>query len=108
MNQPRVNIHQGRALPVPYKIRPGERDDQLQRQSGLCWTCKLGKELVVDHDHRTGAKRGLICQSCNLRAAWVDKNLELINERGLPPDRQDDVTQAVVEYVRSGGVWVID
>lgn len=95
------------ALNVPYKIGPGERDDQLEWQGCTCWICNRDTPLVVDHDHATGAKRGLICYSCNSRVGWVDKHLMEINERGLQRagGRRDFIARAIVNYVRSGGVW---
>lgn len=90
---------------VPYTINPGEREDQLEWQGGACWICNRDSALVVDHDHATGAKRGLLCQSCNLRVAWIDQNIDEVTRYGLPPTRRDFVARAIVSYVRSGGVW---
>lgn len=90
---------------VPYSIRPGEREDQLEWQGGCCWICNRDSVLVIDHDHATGSKRGLLCQSCNLRVAWIDQNLEEVTRYGLPPNRRDFVARAIVSYVRAGGVW---
>lgn len=38
-------------------------------QSGRCWGCRratgASKRLAVDHDHRTGEVRMLLCMTCN-------------------------------------------
>ncbi len=44
--------------------------DILASQDGVCAVCHgvpLGKKryLCIDHDHETGAMRGLLCDNCN-------------------------------------------
>jgi hypothetical protein len=55
-----------------YGITKGEYQTRLQAQGGLCGICKkawngneANPDLVVDHDHRTGKVRGLLCPHCN-------------------------------------------
>lgn len=56
-----------------YKLRYGITIDDYNNlwnfQNGVCATCgepeKQYKYLVVDHDHRTGKVRGLLCTNCN-------------------------------------------
>ena len=53
-----------------YKISPAEYAALLHEQSGVCAICKCpppdGMSLCVDHDHKTGNVRGLLCKPCNL------------------------------------------
>lgn len=52
-----------------YKITLEDYDKMVDKQGGCCDCCHLpastGKFLHVDHDHKTGIVRGLLCTKCN-------------------------------------------
>ena len=53
------------------------------RQNGCCILCgrnqsKLSHTLHVDHDHKNGKVRGLLCKPCNTKMGWFDKHKEQI------------------------------
>lgn len=52
-----------------YGITEDEYQRVLAHQGGKCAICltkpAAGKNLHVDHDHRTGLVRGLLCMRCN-------------------------------------------
>jgi len=54
-----------------FGITAEEYDTTLELQGGVCAICRSavadgrGHRLHVDHDHRTGRVRGIICGSCN-------------------------------------------
>jgi hypothetical protein len=52
-----------------YKITLEDYDQMLEHQGGVCAACsgrhKDGRRLHVDHDHKTGQVRGLLCTKCN-------------------------------------------
>lgn len=59
-----------------YEITPEEYDELLRWQDGRCYICgqrPQRRRLAVDHDHQTGAVRGLLCANdewgCNVNLA---------------------------------------
>ena len=52
-------------------------------QQGTCKICKKpqhGKKLAVDHCHRTGKIRGLLCEKCNQGLGMFKDNEQLLIE----------------------------
>jgi hypothetical protein len=53
---------------------------KLAEQNGTCALCEKTEDakpgsrgrLSVDHDHATGANRGLLCNTCNMRLAGLE------------------------------------
>lgn len=51
-----------------YNLTPEEYEAILEYQGGVCAICDhppKSKNLAVDHDHKTGLVRGLLCYMCN-------------------------------------------
>jgi hypothetical protein len=50
-----------------FGMQDGEYQERLAAQGGVCAICKLPctRELAVDHCHKTGVVRGLLCAGCN-------------------------------------------
>ncbi|WP_127503488.1 endonuclease VII domain-containing protein [Actinoplanes solisilvae] len=48
-----------------YGIGQAEFDEMLLMQGGLCAICEADDPQHVDHDHRTGRVRGILCFNCN-------------------------------------------
>jgi hypothetical protein len=58
-------------LKTKYGMSPEQYDALLAAQGGVCAICKnpptdsRGFRMHIDHDHETGAVRGILCGSCN-------------------------------------------
>lgn len=50
-----------------FGMEDGEYQHRLAAQGGVCAICRLPctKSLAVDHCHKTGVVRGLLCSGCN-------------------------------------------
>jgi len=66
------------ALKHKYGITVEQYDSMLESQGGVCASCGLGEvrketeNLAVDHDHKTGQVRALLCQKCNTALGLLD------------------------------------
>lgn len=49
-----------------YGLTPAAHAAFLAAHDHRCGICFSGKKLVIDHDHRTGRVRGLLCDDCNV------------------------------------------
>ena len=59
-----------------YKMDEWEYMQRLKAQGGVCAVCGEApyRRLNVDHEHRTGAVRGLLCTSCNVLVAHIEND----------------------------------
>lgn len=51
-----------------YGVEPDEWQRVFDLQGGRCAICgnaQLDRSIATDHDHKTGAARGLLCKRCN-------------------------------------------
>lgn len=62
----------------------------LEEQNGVCAICrckekiinKNGKKwlLAIDHNHKTGKIRGLLCNSCNIGLGRFNEDIKLLKK----------------------------
>jgi hypothetical protein len=84
----RKKIYRERYIERTFGIKYEQYDQMLEQQDGKCAICKKPETsskcsyLSVDHDHKTGKIRGLLCVSCNrgLGMFWDDT---LIMEKAI-------------------------
>ena len=70
-----------------YGLTEQEYDQLLQQQDGHCALCPAttylpgrNERLGVDHDHKSGKVRGLLCQPCNLMLGYAKDLPERLEE----------------------------
>jgi len=78
------NLEWNRNLKRRYGIDKKIYEKLLKSQKGRCKIC-LNKEtrarrLSVDHDHKTGRVRGLLCNKCNLGLGKFKDNINLLKK----------------------------
>jgi hypothetical protein len=60
----------GRQLRIKFNISIEEYNQLLDLQNNKCAICQdkcpTGRQLAVDHDHKTKKVRGLLCMECNI------------------------------------------
>lgn len=71
-----------------YGISFEEYSKLLLKQNYKCAICDIdeveyGKKLVVDHNHKTGKVRGLLCRNCNVGIGLLQDNKELLKKASL-------------------------
>ena len=77
-----------RGLLYKYKITSDDYSNMLNKQDGKCAICnrieksitknKKIKPLGVDHDHKTGKIRGLLCTNCNVGLGYFEDDPDIL------------------------------
>lgn len=70
----------------------------LKKQNNSCAIClrpasDFNKELAVDHNHKTGEIRGLLCTNCNYRLVAKHQDGELLRR--------------IADYIEQGTGWIV-
>jgi hypothetical protein len=66
-----------------YVLEDGQKDKLFKEQKGLCAICKDSTKLVVDHDHKTGIIRGLLCRNCNIGLGNMKDSPDILRAASL-------------------------
>lgn len=71
----------GRAIMERYGLTKEQYEALYEAQGGVCYICRRAtgrrKKLAVDHDHKTGYVRGLLCSPCNGMLAHARDDIEM-------------------------------
>jgi len=67
-----------------YNLEPKQKQELIEKQHNSCAICgyKFGQkigDMKVDHDHKTGTVRGLLCDLCNRGLGYFKDSKDLFN-----------------------------
>jgi hypothetical protein len=84
-NQQFPRIRKNGILKRKFGITIEDFDALLERQNGKCAICEVPHDLVkyglrVDHDHKTGKVRSLLCDTCNKGLGYFKDSSTLIQK----------------------------
>lgn len=66
-----------KALRKNYSLTEEQVAKMNADQEGRCLLCREIKFLVIDHCHKTGRVRGLLCHRCNLGLGWFESHQKM-------------------------------
>lgn len=71
-------------LKLRYGMTLKDFDDLFESQGRKCALCRSeksdAKNFVVDHDHKTGVVRGILCSYCNRALGMFKDDIEVLNK----------------------------
>lgn len=86
--------HQPKAQAKKYGLDVDTVQSLFHAQGGLCGVCSKvlapwpSTKTHIDHDHVTGAVRGILCSSCNRYEGWLERNGENLSRYLSNPPAQ--------------------
>lgn len=66
--------HKSRTRKSVYGISEDQYRQLVCDQAGRCAICNRVTQLCVDHDHKSGRVRGLLCRVCNTYLGMVEES----------------------------------
>lgn len=81
-----------------FGLTPEQYDELLEKQNHCCALCEKHKDLekrslAVDHNHKTGRIRGLLCLNCNYRLVGKHTDSEMLRR--------------MADYIDQGTEWYV-
>lgn len=74
----RVKANRRRRGLKAFGITPDDYNNFVKKQNGLCAICQKSGKLFVDHNHKTGKVRGLLCNTCNIALGMSKDNITIL------------------------------
>ena len=66
-----------------YGLSYDEHKEMVACQGGLCAICGKKKKLNIDHNHKTGQVRELLCRNCNYKVLGLIEKDVILAEKAL-------------------------
>jgi len=82
------DVYRRRYMRTHYNITLEQYDQIFEEQQGYCAICgksettkmnNVIKRLAVDHNHKTGQIRGLLCQRCNQIIGLAQESIQILD-----------------------------
>jgi 5-methylcytosine-specific restriction endonuclease McrA len=86
-----------------YGIGAAEVEELIRKQRGVCAICRERPAAHVDHNHRTGKVRGVLCFGCNGGLGQFQDNVQSLARaiEYVERDGFDGVQEAAASYILS-------
>lgn len=80
----KIHTYLSRTYKLGIRLSYEEYIGLLNKQNNLCAICELpeknGKNLAIDHCHKTGKLRELLCRNCNTALGFLNDNIEILKK----------------------------
>lgn len=78
-------LNKERAIKSRYGLTKIQLDLKFEKQNSSCGICKNKLDLnkrstYIDHNHKTGETRDILCSKCNTVLGFVNEDIELLKE----------------------------
>lgn len=90
--------HNGRkhSLKMNFGITIEQYDNMLSAQNNGCYICgktpeQNKKRLAVDHNHKTGKIRALLCESCNIGIGLLNENPKILRDAAIYLEKHNEL-----------------
>ena len=75
------HIERGKKYKNLYGITLDDYEKMYDEQNGMCAICGKHQSLLfVDHDHKNGSVRGLLCNKCNTGIGFFHDNIGFLEK----------------------------